>query len=148
MATRVRALRALFSPCSSLVAPPERLSPVRPVLTGLPVWAGQQRPGLTTSDPELQANPFSPFSRRFAISQSSATSRPRCRLHEHTALHAARFFFLPLLPSSFCVLPRYVFTEYLYIRAIRLSPFASPQTPHARDFSGISLLCQRTLTSV
>ena len=138
-----------FSPRFSLVAPPERLSPVRPIF-------GLDSPyGRVSNDrvprhptPSTRQTAFHPFSRWFAISQSSASSRPRCRWHEHAVLHTARMLHSPPPPFSLeFVFLRYVATEYPYIRAITHSSLISPQTPHARDLSGISLLCPRTLTS-
>ena len=51
--------------------------------------------GSHDSRPRAPDNPFSPVPGGSQRRRPSATSRPRCRLHEHTALHATRFWFLP-----------------------------------------------------
>ena len=65
----------------------------------------------------------------------------------NTPFYTPHACFVPLPFSFEFVYLRYVFTEYPYIRAIRHSPLASHQTPHACDLSGNSLNCPRTLTS-
>ena len=45
--------------------------------------------------PSTRQTPFHHFSRWFAISQSSASSRPRCRWHEHAVLHTTRMLRFP-----------------------------------------------------
>ena len=115
--------------------------------TGFPTRVCQQRPGPTTPDPGLQANPFSPFSRWFAISQFLcyfATPVQVARTHRITrrtifVLPSFSFFVFFLFASRFHCVPIHTGNHAFSSR--------SPQTPHAYELSGISLLCPRTLTS-
>ena len=53
---------------------------------------GSATTGSHDTRPRAPGNTFHPFSRWLAISQSTASSRPRCRLHDHAAYHTARMF--------------------------------------------------------
>ena len=101
-----------------------------------PRWAGQQRPGPTTPDPEPQANPFSPFFpavHHFAVLCHFATT---VRVALTRRITRRTTFVLHSLFIPFCTFLRYGFTEYPYIRAIMHSHPVSPQTLRAFDLSG------------
>ena len=123
-----------LSPRSSLVAPPERLSPVRPV-SRLDSPQGRvsndrvprlpnQSPGQTT----FHIFPVGSLHRR-----SSARSRPRRRLHVNTFTHAARLLSLLSFRVTFL-------QSTSHIQAIMHSPRVSSQNTHAFGVSGLSFL--------
>ena len=113
--------------------------------TGFPAMAGQQRPGPTTPDPEHQANPFSHFSRWLAIPQVPcyfATPVQVARTHRITR----RTTFILSSISVFCLFALRSHRVPIHTGNHAFSSRCS-LTPHARNLSGISLLCPRTLTS-
>ena len=129
------------SPRSSLVAPPKRLPPVRPV-SRLDSTKGRVSNDLVPRHPtpSSRQTPFQHF-------PGGSQYRSPLLLRDHGAGCTNTPHHTPHDFSFFLTCLRSVFTEYTYIRAMRHSPLVSPQTPHVCDLSYISLLCQRTLTS-
>ena len=130
----------LFAPLLACRAPGS-LSPVRSVSR---LYSPQ---GRVSNDrvprhptPSTRQTPFHNFPGGPQYRRTSATPRPRCRLHEHTLLHAARILvFLSLFALRFYRVPIHMGNHAFASRFFH--------NTHAFGLSGFSLLCPRTLTS-
>ena len=128
-----------FSPSSSLAAPPERLSPVKPV-------SRLDSPRGRVSNDRVPRHPTpSPRQTPFHLFPVVRNTSSSLLLRDHGAGCTNTPFYSPhdFVSHAFS---SYVVTEYSYIRAIMHSPLVSPKPPCIRSFR-VSAPLPRTLTS-
>ena len=129
-----------LSPHSSLVAPPERLSPVRPVSNWTP------RKGLSATTGSYNTRPRAPGNPPFTFFPVARNTAGPLLLRDPGACCTHTPYYTPHdLCSTPPPLSRYVFTEYSYIRAIMHSPLVLPNPPMHSTFRFFAPL-PRTLT--